>query len=109
VFGPEPKYHHQQKEVRTIQTQDKVTAIGTVTEAYPGAKFNVELESGHEVTGYTSGKMRRHNIRILLGDRVKVELTPYDLERGRIIYRYKKGERPRPEKTHAVAHAYTAR
>jgi translation initiation factor IF-1 len=78
--------------VRTIENKEKMIVKGKVTEAYPGAKFNVELDNGYEVIGYASGKMRRHNIRILLGDRVKVELTPYDLARGRIIYRYKRGE-----------------
>ena len=53
--------------------------------------FRVELEDGHEVLAYLSGKMRKYYIRILLGDRVRVELSPYDLEKGRIVYRYKKG------------------
>ena len=52
--------------------------------------FRVELENGHEVIGYLSGKMRRYYIRILLGDQVKLELSPYDLDRGRIVYRYKR-------------------
>ena len=69
-----------------------MVAEGVVTEAFPGAKFNVELENGHDLIAYTSGKMRKFNIRILLGDRVRVELSPYDLNRGRIIYRYKKNE-----------------
>ena len=62
---------------------------GTVTESLPNAMFRVELENGHIVLGHISGKMRRHYIRILPGDRVQVELTPYDLTRGRITYRYK--------------------
>lgn len=77
--------------------EEKLVVEGKVTEAFPAAKFNVELENGHEITGYASGKMRRHNIRILLGDRVRVECTPYDLERGRIIYRYKRGDRRRSQ------------
>lgn len=85
--------------MRAIQKTDKVVFEGTVTEAFPGAKFNVELQNGHEITGYASGKMRRHNIRILLGDQVKVELTPYDLERGRIVYRYKRGELSRAKQS----------
>jgi len=77
--------------VSTIAKRDeKITTEGTVTEAFPNGKFNIELDNGHELTGYISGKMRRFNIRILLGDRVKVELSPYDLERGRIVYRYKR-------------------
>jgi translation initiation factor IF-1 len=62
---------------------------GTVTEVLPNATFLVELENGHEVLAYLSGKMRKHYIRVLEGDRVKVELSPYDLTRGRITYRYK--------------------
>lgn len=72
------------------QREEKIVVEGTVTEAFPGTKFNVELPNGHEVLAYLSGKMRRYYIRILLGDRVKVELSPYDLNRGRIVYRYKK-------------------
>ena len=70
--------------------QEKIEVMGTVTEALKGTKFRVELENGHEVIGYLSGKMRRYYIRILLGDQVKVELSPYDLDRGRIVYRYKR-------------------
>lgn len=62
---------------------------GTIVESLPNAMFKVELENGHSVLGHISGKMRRHYIRILPGDRVQVELTPYDLTRGRITYRYK--------------------
>ena len=70
--------------------EEKVEMEGTVVEALPGTQFRVELENGHEVLAYLSGKMRRYYIRILLGDRVRVELSPYDLSRGRITYRYKK-------------------
>ena len=62
---------------------------GTVLEPLPNAMFIVELENGHEVLAHISGKMRLHYIRILPGDRVQVEMTPYDLQRGRITYRYK--------------------
>ena len=65
---------------------------GIVTEAFPAGKFNVALDNGHELMGYVSGKMRRYNIRVLRGDRVKVELSPYDMERGRIVYRYKRNK-----------------
>ena len=65
-----------------------------MTEAQPNAMFQVELENGHEVLAHISGKMRMHYIRILPGDRVQVELTPYDLSRGRITYRYKLSTRP---------------
>jgi len=72
------------------RTEDKIELEGTVVEALPNTQFSVELENGHRVLAYLSGKMRKYYIRILLGDRVRVELTPYDLTRGRITYRYKK-------------------
>ncbi len=62
---------------------------GTVVEALPNASFRVELSNGHKVLAHISGKMRQHYIRILPEDRVIVELSPYDLSRGRIVYRYK--------------------
>jgi translation initiation factor IF-1 len=69
---------------------DKIQMEGTVVEALPGTQFRVELENGHPVLAYLSGKMRKYYIRILLGDRVRVEMSPYDLSRGRIVYRHKK-------------------
>ena len=62
---------------------------GTILETLPNATFRVELESGHKVLAHVSGKMRMHFIKILPGDKVTIELSPYDLTRGRIIYRYK--------------------
>ncbi len=62
---------------------------GTISETLPNAMFRVELESGHQVLAHISGKIRMHFIKILPGDRVLVELSPYDLTRGRILYRYK--------------------
>jgi translation initiation factor IF-1 len=62
---------------------------GTITESLPNAMFRVELDNGHKVLAHISGKMRMHYIRILPDDRVVVELSPYDLTRGRIVYRYK--------------------
>ena len=62
---------------------------GTITESLPNAMFRVELENGHVVLAHISGKMRMHYIRILPGDKVTVQLTPYDLTRGRIVYRHK--------------------
>lgn len=70
--------------------EEKIELEGTVIEALPGTQFRVELDNGHEVLAYLSGKMRRYYIRILLGDRVRVEVSPYDLTRGRIVYRYRK-------------------
>ena len=70
--------------------EDKISVEGLVIEALPGTQFRVRLDNGHEVLAYLSGKMRKYYIRILLGDRVKVDMSPYDLERGRITYRAKK-------------------
>ena len=64
--------------------------MGTITEALPNTMFRVELDTGQQVLAYLCGKMRRYYIKVLLGDKVKVELSPYDLEKGRIVYRYKK-------------------
>ena len=69
--------------------EDAIVMEGTVVEPLPNAMFRVELENGHKVLAHISGKMRMHYIRILPGDKVQGELTPYDLERGRITYRYK--------------------
>ena len=69
--------------------QPAIEQDGSIIEALSNAMFRVELENGHVVTAHISGKMRMHYIRILPGDKVQVELTPYDLERGRITYRYK--------------------
>jgi len=70
--------------------KDVIEAEGVVTEALPNAMFRVQLDSGHSVLAHISGNMRMYYIRILLGDRVTVELSPYDLTRGRITYRFKK-------------------
>ena len=72
-----------------LPKKDAIEVEGKVTEPLPNAMFRVELENGHNVLAHISGKMRMHYIRILPGDRVLVELSPYDLTRGRIIYRYK--------------------
>ena len=69
--------------------EDAIELEGEVVEALPNTMFRVKLENDHEVLAHISGKMRMHYIRILPGDRVKVELSPYDLHRGRITYRFK--------------------
>lgn len=69
--------------------QEGIQMTGTVLEALPNAMFRVRLENGHEITAHISGKIRMHYIRILPGDKVQVELSPYDLTKGRITYRYK--------------------
>lgn len=73
-----------------MANKDKLELEGTVTEALPGTMFRVTLDDGHLILAHLSGKMRRFYIRILLGDRVKVEVTPYDLTRGRITYRFRR-------------------
>jgi len=72
------------------KTKDKIIAEGTIQEAFPGLKFDVELDNGFHVLAYLSGKMRRNNIRVILADRVKVEISPYDLSRGRFVYRFRR-------------------
>ncbi len=67
--------------------EDHIEMEGTVVETLPNTQFRVELENGHVVTAHISGKMRKHYIRILRGDQVTVQLTPYDLSKGRIVYR----------------------
>ena len=70
-------------------SEETITLDGKIVDALPNAMFRVELENGHTVLAYLSGKMRKYYIRVLLGDRVKVEMSPYDLTRGRITYRYR--------------------
>ena len=72
-----------------MSKQDLLEFKGKVIDLLPNAMFRVELENGHKVLAHISGKMRMHFIRILSGDKVKVQLSPYDLTRGRITYRYK--------------------
>ena len=67
--------------------EDQIEMEGTIVETLPNTMFRVELENGHIVTAHISGKMRKHYIRILTGDKVQVEMTPYDLTKGRITYR----------------------
>lgn len=69
--------------------EETITFDGKITETLPNATFRVELENGHEVLAYLSGKMRKYYIRVLLGDKVKVEMSQYDLTRGRVVYRYR--------------------
>ena len=69
--------------------EESIEVEGTVLEPLPNAMFRVELDNGHKILAHISGKMRMHFIRILSGDKVKVQLSPYDLTRGRITYRYK--------------------
>ena len=76
--------------------EDLLEMIGVITEVLPDARYRVTLENGHELIGYANGKMRKHHIRILAGDKVAVEMSPYDLTKGRITYCYIEG---RPQST----------
>lgn len=78
-----------EKNMEKKQKEDVIRVDGVVQETLPNAMFRVELEGGHVVLGHVSGKMRMNYIRILPGDRVALELSPYDLSRGRIVLRYK--------------------
>ncbi|MEI6790293.1 MAG: translation initiation factor IF-1 [Myxococcota bacterium] len=72
-----------------MSREDQIEVDGTIREVLQGGMFRVMLENGHEVLAYTSGKMRKHFIRIVLGDKVRVALSPYDLTKGRVIFRSK--------------------
>lgn len=69
---------------------------GVVNEVLPDSRFRVTLDNGHELVAYSAGKMRKHHIRILAGDKVSLELSPYDLSKGRITFRHLDGKRPMP-------------
>jgi translation initiation factor IF-1 len=87
---PNRRFHRTTEEAVLPKPKDDAIVLeGTISESLPNAMFRVELENGHKVLAHISGKMRMNYIRILPGDRVQVELTPYDLTRGRITYRYK--------------------
>ena len=77
------------RKVKTTTKEEGIEVEGKIVEKLPGVMFRVEIDSGQEILAHISGKMRMYYIRILPGDRVKVELSPYDLTRGRITYRYK--------------------
>ena len=83
------QYRHLIQRVGLMTKEDVIEMEGKVLETLPNTLFKVELENGHIVTAHISGRMRKHYIRILTGDAVKVELTPYDLSKGRITYRMK--------------------
>jgi translation initiation factor IF-1 len=69
------------------ENKEKVEFEGEVTEALRGRMFRIQLDNGHETLGYLGGRLKRYRIRVMLGDRVRIELSPYDLTRGRIVYR----------------------
>ncbi len=71
------------------EKEEKIEQEGEVVEAFRSGMFRIALDNGHETLGYTAGKMRRYRIKVFPGDRIKVELSPYDLTRGRIVYRHR--------------------
>jgi len=83
-------YAHLLRDIDTMAKEEGILVEGTIIETLPNAMFRVELENGHQVLAHISGKMRKYFIRILPGDTVSIELSPYDLTRGRIVHRMKK-------------------
>jgi translation initiation factor IF-1 len=77
------------REAVIADKEEKIELEGEVVEAFRSGMFRIALDNGHETLGYTAGKMRRYRIKVFPGDRIKVELSPYDLTRGRIVYRHR--------------------
>jgi translation initiation factor IF-1 len=99
VAGESPPPHFSLrlgKEAAIAQKEEKVEMTGEIVEALRNGMFRIQLDNGHETLGYTAGKMRRFRIRMNPGDRVRIELSAYDLGRGRIVYRMRPGDE-RPE------------
>ena len=82
--------------LKNMAKEELIEMQGSVTEVLPDSRFRVTLENGHELIAYTGGKMRKHHIRILAGDKVSLELSPYDLTKGRITFRHLAGRGPGP-------------
>lgn len=82
--------------------EEQIEMEGTVVDTLPNTMFRVELENGHVVLAHISGKMRKNYIRILKGDKVTVELTPYDLSKGRITFRHKEGSQPKSQEKNST-------
>ncbi|MEI8144666.1 MAG: translation initiation factor IF-1 [Alphaproteobacteria bacterium] len=76
--------------------EESLTFEGVVTEVLPDARFRVTIDNGHVIVAYTAGKMKKNRIKTLVGDRVTVEMTPYDLDKGRLVFRHKSDSGPRP-------------
>jgi translation initiation factor IF-1 len=92
VLGPAPLRRPRARCARggdIAAKEEKIEMEGEIVETLRNRMFRVRLDNGHELIGYTAGRMKRYRIRMLLGDRVRIELSPYDLDRGRITYRYK--------------------
>ncbi|MBV8068092.1 MAG: translation initiation factor IF-1 [Candidatus Eremiobacteraeota bacterium] len=87
----QPKAHNTPQAVK----ESPLEVVGSIKQVFPSATFSVELDNGHTILAHIAGRMRRHRIRILPGDRVDVEISPYDLTKGRIVYRHRSGEERR--------------
>jgi len=83
-----------------LAKEELIEMNGVVADVLPDSRYRVTLENGHELIAYTSGKMRKHHIRIIAGDKVSIELSPYDLTKGRITFRHIAGRGPGPQRTH---------
>jgi translation initiation factor IF-1 len=79
-----------------VAKEDMIVMDGVVSEVMPDMRFRVGLENGHDIVAYMSGRMRKHHIRVLAGDKVSIEITPYDLSKGRITFRHKDERAPAP-------------
>ena len=89
--------HNPDKDLPTFMAKEELIEMqGSVTEVLPDSRFRVTLDNGHELIAYTGGKMRKHHIRILAGDKVSLEMSPYDLSKGRITFRHLPGRGPAP-------------
>ena len=86
------RHSRSDKEATIAQKEEKIEMTGEIVEALRNGMFRISLDNGHQTHGYTAGKMRRFRIRMNPGDRVRIELSPYDLDRGRIVYRLRPGD-----------------
>jgi translation initiation factor IF-1 len=86
------KSSSRQSSAAEVTKEAPLEVFGTIRQIFPSTTFSVELENGHMVLAHIAGRLRRHRIKILLGDRVDLEMSPYDLTKGRIVYRYRAGE-----------------
>ena len=94
-----PIIEHFLEEIQKMAKEELIEMQGSVTEVLPDSRFRVTLDNGHQLIAYTGGKMRKHHIRILAGDKVSLEMSPYDLSKGRITFRHLAGRGPGPSST----------
>jgi translation initiation factor IF-1 len=97
VHPQSPRYHNKPTGVTAMAKEELIEMSGLITEVLPDSRFRVTLDNGHQLVAYTGGKMRKHHIRIIAGDKVSIELSPYDLTKGRITFRHIAGRGPGPQ------------